>query len=200
MSTIVFTDYTGGGEAGMPSVDCGLAAPGQALLRPARKPAPARLRPRAVAGAVPRAAPHRARPARRHGPARGNARLRQVECHRARGPSRVPRSRSPPGIGRGPSGEGPGPHPHRHAVARDARPTHVRASDGHGAPLAQRASRAGPDSRAPARLAGSAKDCAILDATPAVSAYEMFDVTATTIPRSGKVMKEAALPPSESPP
>ena len=45
----------------------------------------------------------------------------------------------------------------------------------------------------------SANACAMFDARENVSAYEMFDVTATTIPCSGTVMSDATIPPSASP-
>jgi hypothetical protein len=44
-----------------------------------------------------------------------------------------------------------------------------------------------------------AKACATPTARENVSAYEMFDVTATTIPRSRDVIKEPTIPPSNSP-
>ena len=44
-----------------------------------------------------------------------------------------------------------------------------------------------------------AKACAIFNAIAGVSAYEMFDVTDTTIPCSGNVMSDATVPPSDVP-
>jgi hypothetical protein len=44
-----------------------------------------------------------------------------------------------------------------------------------------------------------AKACAIFTASEKVSAYEMFDVTDTVAPYSGKVMNDATIPPSDSP-
>jgi hypothetical protein len=48
-------------------------------------------------------------------------------------------------------------------------------------------------------LARPAKASAIFSAIENVSAYEMFDVTATTIPRSRNVISDATIPPSDSP-
>ena len=46
---------------------------------------------------------------------------------------------------------------------------------------------------------GEANASAIFNASAGVSAYEMFDVTATTIPWSGNVMRDATVPPNDSP-
>jgi putative intracellular protease/amidase len=45
----------------------------------------------------------------------------------------------------------------------------------------------------------SANACATLNASDAVPAYEMFDVTATTIPRSRNVINDATIPPRDAP-
>ena len=44
-----------------------------------------------------------------------------------------------------------------------------------------------------------AKACAICSARDSVSAYEVFDTTETTSPRSGNVMSDATMPPSTIP-
>lgn len=51
----------------------------------------------------------------------------------------------------------------------------------------------------PGLLPCSAKGCAIFNAREKVSAYEVFDVTDTVTPCSGNVMRDATIPPSESP-
>src|SRR5207245_4873943 len=112
-------NYTVLDEAG-DALQRGLAPPGQAVLRPAGEPSPAGRRAPALPRPVSRAAPDRAGPAHAHGPPRRDTRLPRVERHGAGGSARVPRSRAPARVGRGPAGGGPGAHPHRPPAPRAA--------------------------------------------------------------------------------
>src|ERR1700736_6644285 len=98
----------------------GLAAPDAALLRSAREPSAPRRRAAALAGAVPRAAPHRAGPADSDGAARRDARLRCVERDGVGGPARVARSHPPPSVRQGSTGESVGPDANRFAAPHAA--------------------------------------------------------------------------------
>src|ERR1700682_4382362 len=95
-----------------------LATPGAVLLRPARAPAVARRTAAALAGAVSHVAPDRAGPTGPDGSARGDARLRRVQRHRARGSARIARSRAPSPVGRGSPGESLGSHADRFPASR----------------------------------------------------------------------------------
>src|SRR3982074_2486607 len=98
-------NYTIGDEAADKRRLRCLAAPDAALLRPACAPAAARRRAPALAGAVSRVAPDRARPTDPDGAARRDPRLRRVERDGVGGSARVARSRASPPVGRGPQGE-----------------------------------------------------------------------------------------------
>src|SRR5258708_39719286 len=98
MSTIEQINYTVSDETQRRPRLRGLAAPDAALLRSAREPSAPRCRAAALAGAVPRAAPHRAGPADSDGAAGRDARLRCVERHRVGGSARGARARAPPSV------------------------------------------------------------------------------------------------------
>ena len=85
-----------------------LAAAGAVLLRAAGQPAGAGRGARAVAGAVPRPAPHRAGPAGADGAARRDAGLRRVERHRPGRSTRIARAGAAAILSRRPAGEGAG--------------------------------------------------------------------------------------------
>src|SRR4051812_1477726 len=102
-----------------PRLRC-LAAPRAVLLLPADAPAAAGRRAPALARAVPRPPPHRARAADPDGPARRNPCVRRLERHRPGRSPRIARPRAPSPFLGGPAGESIGPDPVRHAAPQPA--------------------------------------------------------------------------------
>ena len=131
-----------------------VAAPGQAVLRPAGEPPPLGRRAPALACPVSRAPPDRAGATHSHGAACRDPRLRRVERHGARGPARIPRSRASPPVGRGPPGEGTGPHPHRLSAPRPPPRSHDGPAGRPRTPLSPRRASARADPQASTRVKG----------------------------------------------
>src|SRR6187549_2802324 len=117
MSTIVTINYTEPDGARKSRRLCGLAPAGGVPAVAADASAQPGRRARVVADAVPRPAPHRARPADSHEATGRDAGVRRLERHRARGSAGIARPGPPAAGADGSTGEGARPHSDRGAVA-----------------------------------------------------------------------------------
>src|SRR6266851_3948305 len=146
-------NYTARDETRKPPRLRRLAAPGAVLLRSARAPAVARRGAPALAGAVSRVAPDRAGPTGPDGAARCDARLRRVQRDRARGSARIARSRAPSPVGHGSPGESVGSHADRFSAPRPSHRSHDDTARHPRTAVRPRATGAGANPRASARVA-----------------------------------------------
>src|SRR3954453_23719281 len=121
LSTISKPNYNGGDGPKHCRSEPRVAAAGEVLLRSTGASPRARGSVRAVAGAVPRAAPDRAGAPYGDGAPRRDARLRCLEHHRPGRSAGGPRPRPAPAVAGGSPHQGDSAHPHRvadpHAVA-----------------------------------------------------------------------------------